>query len=33
LEATIDAIVIERPELTEEKRDLYLDKGFDNPTA
>jgi putative transposase len=34
LEATIDAIVIERPKPTEEKpQHLCLDKGFDNPTA
>jgi putative transposase len=34
LEATIDAIVIERPEPTEEQpQHMCLDKAFDNPTA
>ena len=34
LEATIEAIVVERPEPTEENpHNLCLDKGYDNPTG
>ena len=34
LEATIEAIVVERPEPTKEKpQNLCLDKGYDNPTG
>lgn len=34
LEATIEAIVVERPEPTpEEPQNLCLDKGYDNPTG
>ena len=33
LEATIDAIVIERPEPEEVEQHLCLDKGFDNPSG
>ena len=34
LEATIAAIVVERPEVTEEKpQNLCLDKAYDNPTG
>ena len=34
LEATIEAIVVERPEPTEESpQNLCLDKGYDNPTG
>ena len=34
LEATIEAVVIERPEPTEEApQNLCLDKGYDNPTG
>ena len=34
LEATIEAIVVERPEPTEENpQNLCLDKGYDNPTG
>jgi len=33
LEATIDAIVVERPEPEEVEQHLSLDKGYDNPTG
>lgn len=33
LEATINAIVVERPEPEEVEQHLCLDKGFDNPTG
>jgi putative transposase len=34
LEATIDAIVVERPESTDDQpQHLCLDKGYDNPTG
>jgi len=34
LEATIEAVVVERPEPTEEQpQNLCLDKGYDNPTG
>jgi putative transposase len=33
LEATIDAIVVDRPEPDEEKQNLCLDKGYDNPSG
>ena len=34
LEATLDAIVVERPQPTEEKpQHLCLDKGYDNPSG
>ncbi|RME37423.1 MAG: IS5/IS1182 family transposase, partial [Planctomycetota bacterium] len=33
LEATIDAIVVERPDPEEEEQNLCLDKGYDNPTG
>ena len=34
LEATLDAVVVERPEVAEDSpQNLCLDKGYDNPTA
>ena len=33
LEATIDAIVLERPDGDEEEQHLCLDKGYDNPSG
>lgn len=33
LEATLDAIIVERPAPTEVKQNLCLDKGYDNPTG
>lgn len=33
LEATLDAIVVERPDPTELEQHLCLDKGYDNPTG
>ena len=34
LAATLDAVVIERPQPTEEEpQNLCLDKGYDNPTG
>lgn len=33
LEATIEAIVIQRPESDEDEQHLCLDKGYDNPTG
>ena len=33
LEATINAIVVERPEPEEVEQHLCLDKGYDNPTG
>jgi len=34
LEATLDAIVVERPEVSEDRpQHLCLDKGYDNPTG
>lgn len=33
LEATIEAMVIDRPEPDEEEQHLCLDKGYDNPTG
>lgn len=33
LEATIDAIVVDRPERDEGDQHLCLDKGYDNPTG
>ena len=33
LNATIEAIVIERPEAEDEEQHLCLDKGYDNPTG
>ena len=33
LEATIEAIVVERPDSTQVEQHLCLDKGYDNPTG
>jgi len=33
LKATIEAIVVERPDPTEVEQNLSLDKGYDNPTG
>jgi len=33
LEATIEAVVIERPDPAEREQHLCLDKGYDNPTG
>jgi putative transposase len=33
LEATIEAIVVERPDPSEEEQHLCLDKGYDNPNG
>jgi putative transposase len=33
LKATIEAIVIERPDPTDEEQHLCLDKGYDNPRS
>jgi putative transposase len=33
LEATIEAIVVERPDVTEVEQNLCLDRGYDNPTG
>jgi putative transposase len=33
LEATIEAIVVDRPEPSEEEQHLCLDKGYDNPNG
>jgi putative transposase len=33
LKATIEAIVVERPDPTEEEQHLCLDKGYDNPRS
>lgn len=33
LEATIDAVVLDRPEPEEEEQHLCLDKAYDNPTG
>ena len=33
LKATIEAIVVERPEPTDEEQHLCLDKGYDNPNG
>lgn len=33
LEATIEAIVVERPDPLEHEQHLCLDKGYDNPTG
>ena len=33
LEATIEAIVVERPDPEELEQNLCLDKGYDNPTG
>lgn len=33
LKATIEAIVVERPDPTEDEQHLCLDKGYDNPNA
>ena len=33
LKETIEAIVVERPDPTDEQQNLCLDKGYDNPTG
>ena len=33
LEATIEAVVVERPDPAEREQHLCLDKGYDNPTG
>jgi len=33
LEATIEAVVVERPDPVEREQHLCLDKGYDNPTG
>lgn len=33
LEATIEAIVVERPDPKQQEQHLCLDKGYDNPTG
>ena len=33
LKATIEAIVVERPDPTEQEQNLNLDKGYDNPNG
>lgn len=33
LEATVEAVVVERPDPTECEQHLCLDKGYDNPTG
>jgi putative transposase len=33
LQATIEAIVVERPDPTDEEQHLCLDKGYDNPNG